>query len=68
MSDTIAAIATPFGQGAIAVVRLSGGEALEVAGRAAGLGEISGWKPRMARLAHLFDGRGEVLDEVVITA
>ena len=31
MNDTIAAISTPFGEGAIAVIRLSGGHAIEIA-------------------------------------
>ena len=36
MNETIAAVATPFGQGALAVIRLSGVEALPVAGQALG--------------------------------
>ena len=31
--DTIAAISTPMGEGAIAIVRLSGDEAIEIADR-----------------------------------
>lgn len=33
MTDTIAAISTPYGKGGIAVIRISGGEAIEVASR-----------------------------------
>ncbi len=33
MTDTIAAISTPYGKGGIAVIRISGDEAIEVAGR-----------------------------------
>ena len=32
-TDTVAAISTPYGKGGIAVVRLSGGQAIEIAGR-----------------------------------
>ncbi|MBQ7355375.1 MAG: tRNA uridine-5-carboxymethylaminomethyl(34) synthesis GTPase MnmE [Clostridia bacterium] len=48
MTDTIAAVSTPYGKGGIAVIRISGDEAIDVAGRVfrpasgASLSEIEG--------------------------
>lgn len=63
LGDTIAAIATPPGRGAIALVRLSGARAAAVAGTV-----IRPWPPaaRTATRAHAYDARGERLDEVVV--
>lgn len=62
-TDTIAAIATPPGTGAIAVIRMSGPRAVEV------LSACSGrqLKPRHATLVTLKDAAGRVLDDVVVT-
>ena len=62
-TDTIAAIATPPGTGAIAVIRMSGPRAVEV------LSACSGrqLKPRHATLVTLKDVAGRVLDDVVAT-
>lgn len=48
--DTIAAIATPPGRGAVAIVRISGGRAMEIARRLAGFDPAPG-RARFARLA-----------------
>lgn len=61
---TIAAVATPAGSGAIAVIRLSGMQAAEVACRALGGRKL---EPRRATLARVRDARGMALDEVVAT-
>ena len=64
-SDTIAAIATPPGRGALAIVRLSGADAEQVASRV-----VAGWPTpaRVATLAILRDpATGEVLDEAIVT-
>ncbi len=64
-ADTIAAIATAHGTGAIAVIRVSGPQALETVRRA--------WKgprldqPRRAVLGHVVDAGGAVIDEVLAT-
>ena len=44
MNETIAAVSTPYGRGGIAVIRVSGGNAIEIAGRVfrPGKGELSG--------------------------
>lgn len=66
--DTIAAIATPFGEGAIALIRLSGPESLAIAARVfrsrRPLAEAS---PRTAQLGRIVDGSGAVVDEVLLS-
>ena len=69
MSETIAAIATPPGVGGIGVVRLSGPEALAVAGRVARL--AGGKRPETmpgytCAYGRAVDALGEI-DEVVLT-
>jgi len=64
--DTIAAVATPAGAGALSVVRVSGPDAIGVvsratAGRAAKLAE------RRVSLVTLRDGDGAVIDEALVT-
>ena len=58
MTGTIAAIATPFGPGAIAVLRVSGEEAWAVTARALGKVGLEGWAPRLVRLASVRDADG----------
>jgi tRNA modification GTPase len=64
-TDTIAALATPPGVSALAVVRLSGGEAVDVAGRVfrgrRPLGELP---PRTLAYGHATDADGAPIDEV----
>ncbi len=64
IDDTIVAIASPVGRGAIAVVRLSGPRAFSIASR-----HVRNWQhqPRVAHLSDFFDGE-QRLDEVLITA
>ena len=62
--DTIAAISTPYGVGGIAVVRVSGEEAIETVERLTG--SLGSAKPYSVRHAYLRRG-DEVLDEVLIT-
>jgi tRNA modification GTPase len=63
--DTIAALATPAGRGALAVIRLSGPDAYAIASHV-----VSPWRtePRIARLATLRDpASGKVIDHPVVT-
>ena len=63
--DTIAALATAPGRGAISVVRMSGSAALEIASRV-----IDPWpvEPRRATLCRITDGnRSRVLDQALVT-
>lgn len=64
MSETIAAVATPFGEGAIAVLRLSGDEAFSIIERATGR---SSFKERTATRAVIRDDRGSALDDTLVT-
>ncbi|MDQ6716847.1 MAG: tRNA uridine-5-carboxymethylaminomethyl(34) synthesis GTPase MnmE [Gemmatimonadota bacterium] len=61
---TIVAVATPPGRGAIAVVRLSGPDAMQIAARL-----VRPWplRPRVAAHCGIFDG-DEPLDDAVVTA
>ena len=61
--DTIAAIATPPGSGAIAVIRMSGPQATDVL--KACTGKVT--EERRATLAYVRDERGQTIDEVVVT-
>lgn len=63
--DTIAALATPPGRGAISVVRISGPAALEIASRI-----VHPWpvEPRRSTLCRITDGRrSRVLDQALLT-
>ncbi len=67
MNDTIAALATPFGEGAIALLRLSGPQAAVVAGAVfRGKKAVAEMRPRGQHLGAIFDG-GQKLDDVLLT-
>lgn len=61
-SDTIFALATPPGRSALAVIRITGPQAL-AAVRAFGVASVT---PRMAHKRWLKDGEGAVMDEVML--
>lgn len=63
--DTIAALATPLGRSAIAVVRISGDRAGELLALVAP--EAGTFEPRRPRLVSLKDLDGEPIDEGVVT-
>lgn len=65
-SDTIAAIATPEGHGALGVVRVTGPDAWPLAGALTGDADFADSEPRRALLRRLYDGEGALLDEAVI--
>ena len=66
-SDTIVAVSTPHGVGGIAVIRVSGNDALPiVAKRWKGAG-LATMKSHTAHWGRLVDTDGELLDEVVLT-
>jgi len=75
LSDVIAALATPPGRSAIAVVRVSGDEALALvgrivaplAGRDAGVNWLRGVPARTAVLARFLDSSGNQIDEGLLT-
>lgn len=68
VQETIAAIATPPGEGALAVIRISGPGALSVADtvfRAAK--PPSAMEERRVAFGRIIDAHGEVIDEVLLT-
>jgi tRNA modification GTPase len=67
MTDTIAAISTPFGEGAIAVLRLSGKRAVAIADEVfRGKTNPSASKTRMQQFGAIHDGEAK-LDDVLLT-
>ena len=66
MNETIAAIATPFGPGAIALIRLSGEESLSVAGKALGM-DCEQQEARRVTRADVRSSAGDVIDDVLVT-
>ncbi|MFK9091755.1 tRNA uridine-5-carboxymethylaminomethyl(34) synthesis GTPase MnmE [Bacillus salipaludis] len=69
--DTIAAISTPMGEGAIAIVRLSGDEAIQIADKLfKGIGgkRLSEVASHTIHYGHLLDPKsGEVVEEVMVS-
>jgi tRNA modification GTPase len=67
MNDTIAAISTPFGEGAIAVLRLSGPQAVEISEAVfRGKKRVREHAPRVQHFGAIFDGERK-LDDVLLT-
>ncbi len=64
---TIAAIATPPGTGAVAMVRLSGPEAKAVVGSRFDGRNPSDWEPRRQHFGKIVDSAGQWVDEVLLT-
>lgn len=68
--DTIAAISTPPGEGAISIVRLSGDEAIKIADRVYKCGpkKLSDCQTHTIHYGHIVDPKNdEVLDEVMVS-
>ncbi len=65
---TIAAISTPIGAGGIAVIRISGSEAPEIAAKVyKGSAKLSEVPTHTVHYGHIIDEEGRVLDEVLVT-
>src|ERR1017187_8275837 len=67
LDDTIVAIATPLGRGALGMARLSGRQARTIAEHMLRLPAESDWRSWHARGAELTDAHGRVIDQVVAT-
>ncbi len=68
MEETIAAIATPPGEGALAVIRISGHKAQSVADAVfRGKAAPSSMEERRVAFGKIVDESGEVIDEVLLT-
>jgi tRNA modification GTPase len=66
--DTIAAISTPPGEGAIALVRVSGANSIEVADRIFRGNETpSRFAPHVQHLGEIFGSESRLIDQVVIS-
>jgi tRNA modification GTPase len=63
LEDTIVAVATPSGRGALAVVRLSGPDAFAIAGKHLSPAPS---QPRVTQLCSVHEGH-EILDEALVT-
>ncbi|KPJ61180.1 MAG: hypothetical protein AMJ46_02350 [Latescibacteria bacterium DG_63] len=67
IADTIAAISTALGRGAIAVVRVSGPESVEIVDRLfSGKEKLSLSRSHSVRHGRFMDSSGRVLDEVLV--
>jgi tRNA modification GTPase len=69
LEDTIAAISTPLGEGGIGIVRLSGKEAIEIAGKIfRGEKPVSQLISQRVNYGEIVDSEtGETVDEVILT-
>ena len=65
--DTICAVSTPQGRGGIAVIRVSGPEALDIVQRRWQGKPLADMTSHTVHLGHLSDSANEVLDQVVLT-
>jgi len=63
--DTIAALATPAGEGAIAVIRISGTRALDVA-QEIFLGPVKSYKTHTAHYGKIVSAKGDTIDSVLL--
>lgn len=63
--ETIAAIATPPGEGGVAMIRISGMRALEVAAKIYS-GPIQSYKTHTAHYGKVVDANGEKVDDVLV--
>ena len=61
--STIVALSTPRGRGALAVIRLSGPDAIAIAKRMSGIDDVDPRHATLTRLKH----RDQILDEVLLT-
>ena len=63
--DTIVAVATPPGQGALGVVRMSGPDARNILLRLFRPRHAGTWRPRTMRYGHIYDANAVLIDEVL---
>lgn len=68
MEDTIVAIASPPGQGAVAILRVSGSESIPIAKRIFRLkNSRSKWLPRVLLLGTIVNSDDETIDQVLLS-
>jgi len=66
-NDTICAVSTPQGMGGIAVVRVSGRQAIAMVSQRWRGADLTQVQSHTAHLGHIVDTQGELLDQVVAT-
>jgi tRNA modification GTPase len=64
-NETIAAVATPPGEGGVAIIRISGKEAIEVASRVFS-GPVSTYATHTAHYGKILNARQEIVDSVLV--
>jgi tRNA modification GTPase len=68
VTDTIAAISTPPGEGAIALVRISGAKAIQIADEIfRGVEQPSRFASHVQHLGEIFGAENELIDQVVLS-
>ena len=67
MLDTIAAISTAFGKGALSIVRMSGSEAIEIANKVFKGKNLKKVKSHTVHYGHIINENKEIIDEVLVT-
>lgn len=65
--DTICAVSTPHGMGGIAVIRVSGDDAISIVQQRWRGKSLSDMESHTAHLGHIVDSHGNLLDEAVLT-
>lgn len=63
--ETVAAIATPPGEGGVAMIRISGSEAMEIAAKVFS-GPLKKYQSHTAHFGYILDQEGSKVDEVLI--
>ncbi|MCB1113045.1 MAG: tRNA uridine-5-carboxymethylaminomethyl(34) synthesis GTPase MnmE [Chlamydiia bacterium] len=63
--ETIAAIATPLGEGGVAIIRISGDDAVAVADRIFS-GAVAEYRTHTAHYGHIIDANGKHVDDVLL--
>jgi tRNA modification GTPase len=64
-NETIAAIATPLGEGGVAMIRISGKEAVSIAAKVFS-GPIHSYKSHTAHYGYIFDAQRKKVDDVLL--
>ena len=67
IGDTICAVSTPQGRGGIAVIRVSGPEAMDIVQRCWQGKPLADMSSHTVHLGHFVDTSGDVLDQAVLT-
>ena len=67
MNDTIAAISTSLGIGAISIIRVSGEESIEIVNKIFRGKDLTKVDSHTINYGHIIDDKGEIIDEVLVS-